>query len=149
MTVDIPIKPHLKKFVLFQLDRSEPLELSEKDLLGSAVMKILLEKRQHRFENIVESYTSRIKVKLNSDMRKRSPRLYRLIYANTELEREFKEALMLWIRAQRQLGYTAKDACINFLETMKIDEREYSWDAAYKAWQRFNVNTRKGRKDMS
>lgn len=142
MTVDIPIKPHLKKFVLFQLDRPEPLVVSENDMVGSAIMKILLEKRQHKFETTVERYTSRIKVILNHDMRERSPKLYRLIYANSELDREFKEALILWIRAQKQLGHTAKDACISFLATMKISEKEYSYDAAYKFWQRFNVKNK-------
>ena len=112
-------------------------------------MKILCENRQQKFDKALDLFTSRIAVELTHDMRERSPRLYRLVYANTELEREFKEALVMWIRAQKQLGYTAKDACISFLETLKITDREYSYDAAYKFWQRFNVKNKNSAPDVS
>ncbi|HMG93213.1 MAG TPA: hypothetical protein VK589_24320 [Chryseolinea sp.] len=138
MTVDIPIKPHLKKFVIFTMEAFEPVVLKEKDLLGSAIMKALQETRQHKFDRRLDQFTSRIKVVLTHDMRERSPRLHRLIYMNTELEREFQVGLLLWVRAQRKMGSPANEACKNFLATLKIDENEYSYDAAYKLWQRFN-----------
>jgi hypothetical protein len=143
MTTTIPIKPHLKKFLLFTMQVSEPVVVTEKDLLGSAIMKVLQETRNHKFDNVLESYTERLKVVLTESMRKRSPRLHRLVYINTQLEKDFQTGLMLWIRAQRKMGYTAKDACKDFLATFKIDEPEYSYDAAYKAWQRFNEPKRK------
>lgn len=143
MTVDIPIKPHLKKFVIFTMEVSEPVVVKEKDLLGSAIMKALLETRQHKFDRLLDSYTSRIKVVLTHDMRERSPRLHRLLYMNTELENDFQTGLLLWVRAQRKMGYPANEACKNFLATLKIEEKEYSYDAAYKVWQRFNLKNRK------
>lgn len=139
MTVKIPIKPHLKKFILFLMDEpKEPLEITEKQLLGRSIIKVLQETRSHRFDNVLDDYTARIQVILTDAMRKRSPKLHRLVYINTEIENSFREALIVWIKAQTKTGEPANESCKNFLSELKIDEREYSFDAAYKVWQRYN-----------
>lgn len=143
MIQTIPIKPHLKKFVLYTMEAIEPVMVTERDLLGRSIMKVLQETRKHTFDNVLDSYTDRIKIILTDDMRKRSPRLHRLLYMNTELEKHFRDALLIWIRAQRKMGSPVNEACKNFLATLKIDDQEYSYDAAYKVWQRFNDVKRK------
>jgi hypothetical protein len=139
----IPIEPYLKKFVLFVMDVQEPIEVDEKGLLGRCIMKALQETRTHKFDRVLENYTERIQVILNSDMRERSPRPHRMIYMNVELEKAFKEALIVWIKAQKRAGEPASTAAKNFLQELKIDDAEYSYDAAYKVWQRHNVKTKK------
>jgi hypothetical protein len=144
-TVKIPIKPHLKKYVLFTMDCQEPIATDEKGMIGRCIINVLKEKREHRFDNVLEKYTDRIEVQLNADMRSRSPKLHRLLYINIELERLFREAIIIWVHAQKDAGMPANEACKNFLAKLKIEEREYSFDAAYKLWQRFN-DIRKARK---
>jgi hypothetical protein len=142
MTTTIPIKPHLKKFLLFTMEVKEPVVITERDMLGSAIMKVLQETRNHKFDNVLEGYTERLKLVLTESMRKRSPRLHRLVYINTQLEKDFQTGLLLWVRAQKLAGIPAKTAIINFLAALKIDENEYSYDAAAKAWIRFNEASR-------
>jgi len=137
-TVRIPIKPHLKKFVLFVMEVSEPVVVDEMGMLGRAIINVLKEKRAHKFDNLLEGYTARIEVVLSADMLERSPMLHRLIHINNEIDKQFREALLLWIRAQKKLGQPVNESCKNFLATLKIDEKEYSYDGAYKVWQRFN-----------
>jgi hypothetical protein len=149
LSIKIPIKPHLKKFVLFMMQCSEPIFLDEKEMLGRAIIKILQEKRAHKFDNRLETYTDRIEVVLNSDMRERSPRLNRIIHINVELEKNFREGLILWIKAYKKLGAPANEACKSFLAELKIEETEYSYDAAYKVWQRFNQSSRVKNKRLS
>lgn len=141
--INIPIKPHLKKFVLYMMNKREPLILDEKRLLGRVITAVLQERRIHKFENVLSSYTDRIAVVLNSDMRERSPRLDRLLYMNVGLAKLFREALLVWVKAQKNINLPAKQACINFLAELNIDDGEYSYDAAYKTWQRHLIEDRK------
>ena len=138
--VRIPVKPHLKKFIIKRYRQKEPLNITERSLLGRNIMKVLQETRKHKFENVLYQYTERLQVVLTADMRERSPRLARLVYVNNEIEKEFKEALFIWIEAQMEMACHAKEACQNFLDYYGIDDQEYSYDAAYKAWQRFKTD---------
>lgn len=136
--LSVPIKPHLKKFVLYVLDAREPVIVRERDILGRAIIKAIQETRTRRFDRVLDQYTARIKVVLTKEMRERSPRLNRIIHMNTTIEQEFWDAIVLWVKAQRRMGSPADGACKDFLNTLKIDETEYSYDAAYKQWQRYN-----------
>lgn len=146
ITVKVPIKSHLKKFVLWALDADEPVQVTEIDFLGRSIMKVLQETRSHKFANVLEGYTERIEIQLTSRMQERNYRLHRLIHINTELDKAFRDAIILFVRAQNQAGEPSNSACKNFLELLNIDESEFSYDAAYKAWQRFNERTREKRK---
>lgn len=147
--ISIPIKPHLKKFVLFVLEAREPFAVRERDILGRAIIKAIQETRARKFERVLDKYTARIKVVLTKEMRERSPRLNRIIHMNATLEMEFGDAIVLWVKAQRKLGSPANEACKDFLRALKIDESEYSYDAAYKVWQRYNDSVRKKARETS
>ncbi len=141
--VSIPMKPHIKKFVLYALDKREPIQVTERQFLGSAIMKALQEKRLHRFDRVLDLYTDSISVILNKEMRERSPKRAKLLFINVELDIHFASSLIFWVKAQMKMGSPANEACKNFLATLKIDETEYSYDAAYKVWQRYNERNRK------
>lgn len=133
----IPIKPHLKKFVIWMLGVQEPVKVSERDMLGRCIIKVLQEKRtQRNVRGQNEGASARIRVKLTQDMAKRSPYLHRLININVELDNEFHDAIILWVKSWREMGMPASTACKEFLRVLKIDENEYTYDAAYKVWQR-------------
>jgi hypothetical protein len=121
----------------------EPVVITEHDLLGRTIIKVLQETRSRRHVYAKEDYTDRITVHLTQAMEKRSPALHRLLNVNVELDNAFQEALCLWIKGQGDAGLPANQACKNFLAQMRIDESEYTYDAAYKAWQRFNERLRK------
>ncbi len=133
----IPMKPHLKKFVLKRARSKEPLQVNERSLLGRNIMKVLQETRKHKFDSVLYQYTDRLQVTLTHDMMERSPNLKRLVYVNTEIEKEFKEAIFIWVEAQMEMNCPANEACKNFLEYYGIDDTEYTYDATYKAWQRY------------
>lgn len=141
--ISIPIKPHIKKFVLFVMEAQEPFIVRERDILGRAIIKAIQETRSRKFDRVLDKYTARIKVVLTKEMRERSPMIRRIIHMNTYLEMEFGDAIILWVKAQRKLGSPDSEACKDFLRTLKIDETEYSYDAAYKVWQRYNVEVNK------
>lgn len=143
MTKHFPIKPHLKKFVLWMLELPEPLKITERDMLGRAIIKVLQETRARRLDNAKELFTDRISVELTVDMARRSPYLHRLINVNVELDNQFAEALVVWVKAQRESGLPASTACKSFLAKLRIDESEYSFEAAWKVWLRFNESVRK------
>ena len=148
ITVKIPIKSHLKKFVLWALDvTAEPIQVTEIDFVGRAIMKVLQETRAHKFDNVLEDYTDRIEIQLTTRMQERNYRLHRLLHINNELDKAFREAIIIYVRAQRKAGEPANQACKNFLADLKIDEKEFSYDGAYKAWQRFLESSRKKKQD--
>lgn len=145
MIKTFPTKPHLKKFVLWMLELPEPLKINERDMLGRNIIKVLQEKRSDKNDLVKRSatsgrelLTSRLSVVLTTAMERRSPSLHRIINVNYELDNEFQEALITWIRAQQELEIPTSTACKNFLARLKIDEKEYTYDAAYKVWQRHN-----------
>lgn len=145
MTADfkVPILPHLKKFVLAQLydGQSEPIKVEEDSPLGRSVMSILIDKRQvttavarstHNKE-----YDGTLRLVLSHSMMERSPSIKKLARLNLEFDEIFRQAIFIWVRAQNQNGVGSYAAVQNFLEYYKIDESEYTKEAAYQAWQRF------------
>ena len=145
MTTDfkVPILPHLKKFVLAQLyeGQSEPLKVEEDSPLGRAVMSILIDKRQVKTSEARSThnkeYDSILRLVLSQSMMERSPSIKKLARINLEFDEIFRQAIFIWVRAQNQNGVASYGAVENFLEFYKIDESEYTKDAAYQAWQRF------------
>ncbi len=103
-------------------------------------MKTLNEKRKHKFDNVLDEYTERIQLSLTDDMRKRSPSLRRLVHINVDLERVFKEHLYIWVEGQRNAGIPEYEACKNFLDHYRIQDNEYSYDAAERAWRRYKAS---------
>lgn len=137
-TFTIPIKPHLKKFLLHGKRRQqEPLKVTERSTLGVCIMKILAEKRNWKFEKVLEDYTERITIIPGKEMLERSPRLHRLVYINVDLEKVFKECLYVWVAAQSKAGVPEYEACKNFIDHYSIRQNEYTYDAAERAWRRY------------
>lgn len=149
LSIKIPIKPHLKKFLLNgKKHRLEPLRATERSLLGICIMKTLMDNRKHKFDNVLKEYTQRIEIILTDDMNKRSPRLYKLVNINVELERVFKEHLYIWVAAQNEAGIPEYEACKNFIDHYKIQPNEYTYDAAERAWRRYKNDESKKDKDL-
>ena len=151
----VPILPHLKKFVLYQLydGQAEPIKVEEDSPLGRSVMSILIDKRQVTTSSARSAYSkeydSTLRLVLSHSMMERSPSIKKLARLNLEFDEIFRQAIFIWVRAQNQNGVGSYAAVQNFLEFYKIDESEYTKDAAYKAWQRFKhqqyVKERKSR----
>jgi hypothetical protein len=143
--VKIPIRPHLKKFVLKQLG-ADPIIATERDFLGNAIMAVLNDKRNHNQPQELYRMTERITVVLTKEMKERSPRLGRIVYVNTLLSKQFRDALVIWVQAQVHAQIPANQACKNFLEHYRIDENEYTYDGLYKIWQRHKDDRQKKQK---
>lgn len=139
----VPILPHLKKFVLAQLyeGQQEPIKVEEDSPLGRAVMSILIDKRQVTTSVARSShnkeYDHTLRLILSHAMMERSPSIKKLARLNLEFDEIFRQAIFIWVKAQKQNGVASSVAVQNFLEYYSIEEHEYSKDAAYKAWQRF------------
>ena len=145
MTADfkVPILPQLKKFVLAQLydGQAEPIKVEEDSPLGRAVMSILIDKRQVK-TSIARSthdkeYSETLRLTLSHSMMERSPSIKKLARLNLEFDELFRQAIFIWVRAQNQNGVSSSEAVQNFLDYYKIEESEYTKDAAYQAWYRF------------
>jgi hypothetical protein len=132
----IYVKPHLKKFILKHHPGKQPLYADERSPLGAAIMHVLMEVRKSKFENIIHHHTECILVTPTVNMARRSPRQYKLVRVAVEMERVFRQAIIVWVSAQQEAGLPANQACKNFLEHYGIDEGEFSYDGVYKCWQR-------------
>ncbi len=80
--------------------------------------------------------TETITIILTDSQARYGPRTQKLMRINIDMDRVFKEALIIWISAQKQQGIPPYTSCKLFLEHYALDESEYSLEAAYKYWQR-------------
>jgi hypothetical protein len=93
-------------------------------------------------------YRDRIKtdlvLELTTQQQKLSPRLFKLMRLNVDMDRVFKDALLEWIEAQGALGQAAHPSCRSFLEYYDIDPdgKEYGQELAYRNWQRTQKDSR-------
>lgn len=138
----VPILPHLKKFILGQLydGQSEPIKVEEDSPLGRSIMSILIDKRQVNTNAAISShnreYDDHLRLVLSHVMMERSPSIKKLARLNLEFDDIFRQAIFIWVKAQRRNGVSSYAAVQNFLAEYDINDWEYTTDAAYKAWQR-------------
>lgn len=134
-TFKIPIKPHLKKFIMKAFDYVEPIKVEEDTFLGKNIMSLIIDKRSVSVP--WEGYSEEVVLELSKQMAERSPKVRRLARINILLDRVFKQSLFLWVKAQHEAGIVPFQATKNFLAHFGIEEKEYSHDAAYRAWLRW------------
>lgn len=133
---------HVHKFMLQTYPHQRgTFTCYENTELGKLVTLALIKTTTEKLRSIEDKDRARqmatIIIKLNSAQVNHSPRLYKLSRLNLDMDDIFKQRLLLWIAAQRNLGSSVRSACINFLEHYGIEEKEYSLATAYKFWQRF------------
>jgi hypothetical protein len=140
---NIPVFPHVRKFMLrTYFNRNGIFIIEEKNPLGKLVTLALLDRRHWKASNDQERdrVTAKVLIVLNAEQCKmgahKAKKLQRL---NLDIDQQFKEYMILWIKAQEDLGCGAHPACRSFLQAYGIDpdsKEEYSIDSAYKFWQR-------------
>lgn len=133
--LNVPIKPHLKKFLLKTTDLPEPFRLDEHTSVGKNLIKALRDRQEAA--NLSERQTDVLAIELSSRAAKMSPGVSQLLYINSLLDEMFQESLILWIFAQSYAGVNPHNSCKSFLFFFNIDENEYTYDAAHKAWLRY------------
>ena len=133
----IPIFPHVKKFII-KNNRGNPLKVEEYSTLGRIITLSLRDTRASFEYNdqYRDRLTEKLTIILTDDQTKYGPRVQKLMRINIDMDRVFKEALIIWISAQKQQGIPPYTSCKLFLEHYALDESEYSLEAAYKYWQR-------------
>lgn len=148
--INVPIKPHLKKFFLKTYHLSEPVKVEEDSLLGNYVMSILLDKRavSGKLLNILDSQyngsgsdllSDTLQVTLSQSMMERSPRIGKLVRINLFLQHSFRQAVIIYIKACIASGVNAYTACKQFLKLYEFDESEYSLDGVHQIWKRYQA----------
>lgn len=133
--IKIPTRSHLKKFLLKTYDAREPFKLDEKSGIGKNLMSSMVDKLE--YINANDQLTETLHVILSKRFTERGPRIKRLVYINSLIEEMFKEAMILWIFAKSTEGINPNQSTKDFLSFFCIDESEYTYDAAYKLWQRY------------
>lgn len=135
----IPVYPHVKKFILKKYRLREPVITEEYSSFGKSVTLALKDNRlriDYNDSQFRDRLKKSLKVVLTKEQMEFGPRLQKLIRINHAMDDAFKEHLITWVQAQFASGVPAYAACKMFLEFYRIDEKEYSLDAAYKLWQR-------------
>jgi hypothetical protein len=140
----IPVFPHVRKFMLKTYSHRAGIFKSEEyTQLGKLVTLALCDPRAWKNSNDQERdrLTSNITLLLNAEQCKMGPRLFKLQRINLDMDRQFKEYLVLWIKAQADLGRGAHPACCSFLEAYDLDPygTEYNLDSAYKFTDTINL----------
>jgi hypothetical protein len=134
----IPVYPHVKKFMQKKYGSASVIRTEEYSTLGKLVTLALLEKRHWKEYSLQfkEKELPSITLQLTHEQCELGPRIHKLLRINIDMDAEFKAHLITWILAGQDLGVPPYRTCRSFLEHFKIDEKEYSLDAAYKYWQR-------------
>lgn len=135
----VPILPYLKKYATRQFfaGLAPPYKLEENTLIGKQVMSLILDNRTThlRGDNKIEM-SQRLEIELSKMMAERSPSINKLIPINFFLHQLFKNELITWIKSADEYGVKPFVSSKDFLVHYRIDESEYSHDAAYKMWTR-------------
>lgn len=135
MIVEIPVYPHVKKLLLYNvLDPEKPLKAEFHNRLGLTIRAILHSKAEKSSAN--DRMTELLKVEINDNISNMDHRLKRLVKINDYFDKDFKEIMMHSIRDQMHSGIPALQATKNFLRRIGVTESEYSYESAYRAWLR-------------
>lgn len=136
---NVPLLPYLKKYVekQFFAGLTAPYKIEEDTLLGKQFMSLLMDCRTKdlRGDKKIEM-SATLPVLLSEELAKRSATLPKLIPINYYLDKLFKAALIAWIQCSEELGVRPFNSSKSFLAYYKIEEAEYSHDAAYKVYLR-------------
>lgn len=134
----IPVFPHVKKFIEKKYQATGVIKTEEYTTLGKMVTLALRDGRRWTEYNTIERkhLSDTITLHLTTEQLKLGPRTTKLLRINLDMDREFKSHLISWINAGSFVGIKPFNSCKNFLAYHRIDEKEYSLDAAYKYWQR-------------
>lgn len=136
----IPVFPHVKKFILKKYRADTVVKTEEYTTLGKLVTLALRDARQWTEYNTIhrKQLSETIVLHLTVEQMKLGPKISKLLRLNVDMDREFKSHLVSWIHAGTAVGIAPFNSCKNYLIYYKIDEKEYSLDAAYKYWQRIS-----------
>lgn len=135
---NVPVYPHLKKFILKNYKDREPLRIEDNSMLGKMITLALYDNRnrsKHKDQHPVRM-TERLVIILSEEQQNLHPGIDKLVRINVSMDRIFKEHLMGWIQAMRTNGMTPFKACRMFLDHYGINGEEYSVNTAYKYYQR-------------
>jgi len=145
-TYKIPIKPHLKKFIIKRFIKKSKIlfvdEESKDDKVGSSFDKMIQlclrdnRKRSEFNDQYRDKLTDELVVELGTKLNELSPRIGKLMRINIYADSLFKEALLIWIEAQGEDGISPHAACKSFIKFYDIDESEYALTTAYQYYQR-------------
>ena len=128
----VPSPTHLVKFAAkeFWEGKTPPFVVSERCILGKFIYSLLIDKRS-RNDYAYES-ESILSIQLSDTLAKRSPTLSKLLRVNLFLQEHFDYSLMLWVKAQMQIGSNRYQAVLSFLryfdlDTPKMIQRSYQF----------------------
>jgi len=137
---NVPLLPYLEKYVKkkFFAGLPPPYKIEEDTLLGKQFMSLIIDgRRSNNMAGNKTKMSSTLHIQLSKCMAERSPNLRKLIAINLYFDKLFKDALITWVIAANDCGVVPFVSSKAFLVHFRIDEGEYSHDAAYKHWQRY------------
>lgn len=140
--LNVPIKPHLKKYLLKMTDLPEPFRLDEHTSVGKNLIRALRDPRTVPSPNLNDRLSGMLAIELSARVAHMRPKIAQLIQINSLLDEMFQEGLIGWIFAQSQVGVNPYNSCKSFLFFYAIDDNEYSYDAAHKTWTRYRSSTK-------
>ena len=138
-TIKIPVKPHLKKFILYYYQYTEPIQASRDDKLGILIYTILDRNHLNWQPNHWITPKESIKFSVPENYYKRSGlgiSAYNFSLFNNWVEAEFR--FLLYERVDNKLNESDpqmgfyKNEIKSFLGKYKIDENDISTDAIVK-----------------
>jgi hypothetical protein len=136
----VPVQEYLKKYIVkrFFAGSKGPYKIEEKPLLGKLFMAALIDGRKKDCIDTHLEKTTYIDVILSQDMLKRSPQPRKLQSIAFFVDKMFKESLIDHILTAQHYGVRPHNSVKDFLDLYEIEESQYTRDAAYKLWQRWN-----------
>jgi hypothetical protein len=148
MELKVPVKPHIRKFLLKKYDTVEPIKISSQEYLGDVFTSagLSLNRRNKRYSITAEDYDSHILLDLNFELSQFSLSNQVLKEINVRLEMIFKNTMYDWTLATVMNGGFASKGLKNFLAYYRV-QNDYSFETAHRAWSRF-INNEYDRKKV-
>lgn len=137
MEIAINIKPHLKKFLLKYFNHPEPIPILSNNVHAKVFIAVAMVHPDvtQNFKN--KEYSESLSFKLNYDLIRYRPKPTQLHKVNIYFDKLFKEIMYQWAISAQCSDNFASGGIRNFLKYYNIREDEYSWDVAWRAWQRY------------
>lgn len=140
VSITIPIFPHLKKFI--QKEFGLPLLPDDHSTLGKMITLSLRGRNRNQITKqphnspIQWNLTNSIEIPLTTDQQELNPNKEKLIRLNIHLNTLFKEHLVIWVQAQRQMGVKALTSIKWFREYYNLAPDEFKTETAHRHYMR-------------
>ena len=138
MEYSIYVKPHLKKFLPRYFNTPEPIKIDSTNVHGKVFTAVsVVQQDTLKLDFTEDGYSKKISFFLSNDLKRIKPKKRDMVKINVYFNKLFMEIMFQWALSALHQGNTASDGLRAFMTYYRIDEDDYPWLSAHRAWMRY------------